>query len=507
MTHTASATHNASAYYLDRHIHDGHGGHPAIKTADETLTYGELLNRVTGAGRALRSAGVKRGDRVIMVHPDAPAAVTFLLAAIRIGAAPVPIATQLTDAELSLIYVDCQPTAAVTDVSCAERLSPIAHESGFAATTIVTDELWPELDSRADPEEPPAQVDPDEVSLLQYTSGSTGVPKGVVHLHRGLLTLPAGFGRLLALTHQDTCYSAAKMSFGYGLGNSVLFPMAAGATAFLRAAPSDPLSVFKTIQQAQPTVVFGGPTLYRAMIGLAGAENRFDLSSVRLYVSAGDALSPQLFSAWQQRFSKRILDGLGSTECLHIFMAASPNDAVAGELGTAIAPYEIRLIGDNGEPLPPGSTGELEVKGPANFARYWNRPAQSAQTLRDGWVRTGDVLHQHASGTFSYLGRRDDMFKVREMKVSPVEVEQVLLTHPAVAECAVTGRLDARGLPSVCAFVCLARGWDGSRKLEQALQRWTSRSLSPHKVPKAYEFVTRLPRTSTGKLTRHTLRT
>jgi benzoate-CoA ligase family protein len=510
MTSSDSAQINASEYYLDRHIAGGNATRLAIKTVSESWTYGQLLDHVKQAARTLRNTGVTRGDRVILMHPDTPQAVAFLLAAMRIGAAPAPIPTQLTEDELAFICKDCEPAVAVIDSSCAERMRRIPGQLNRTMAIIVTDEARLDPGVEATVVQGEAQlvrVDPDEVALLQYTSGSTGTPKGVVHLHQGLLALPVGFGSRLALTDTDICYSAAKLSFGYGLGNSVFFPMAAGATVFLRAAPSDPVGVLEAIQEAQPTVVFAGPTLYGAMAAIRGAESAFELSSVRLYVSAGDMLSPQLFGTWQKRFGRQILDGLGSTECLHIFMSAEPGDAAAGEVGRVIPPYDARLLDDDGQVLPPGNTGQLEVRGPANFARYWNRPTQTDETIRDGWVRTGDVLHQSLDGIFSYVGRRDDIFKVREMKVSPVEIEQLLIAHPAVAECAVVGRPDNHGFPSVCAFIRLVQGWQGSPELEQTLRRHVRGSLSPHKVPKTFEFVTKLPRTSTGKLTRHMLRT
>ena len=497
---------NASAHYLDRQIEEGNADRTAITTDNESWTYGELLDHVKRAGGTLQNAGVSRGDRVILMHADAPQAVAFLLGAMRIGAAPAPIPTPLTQDEVTFICNDCSPAAAVVDSSCAERMLGAREELGSSTSIIVTDQ--PHGDERfAAHTEDAAEivlVGSDEPALMQYTSGSTGSPKGVVHLHRGLLALPEAFGARLALTEADVCYSAAKLSFGYGLGNSVLFPMAAGASSYLRAAPSDPLGVLRAIQEAKPTVVFGGPTLYGAIVSLRGAK--LDFGSVRLYVSAGDALSIELFETWQERFSHQILDGLGSTECLHIFMSAEPEEAVGGQIGTAIPPYEARLVDDDGEPLPPGSTGQLEIKGPANFDRYWNRPERTAETIRDGWVRTGDILEQNEDGSFSYVGRRDDIFMVREMKVAPVEIEQILISHPAVAECAVVGRPDSGGFPSVFAFIRLTEGSDASRELEKELRELVRESLSPHKVPKTFEFVETLPRTSTGKLTRHTLR-
>jgi benzoate-CoA ligase family protein len=506
MTEGSTAV-NASAYYLDRHVEERNADRTAIRTESESWTYGELLDHVKRAAGTLQNAGVSRGDRVVLMHADAPEAVAFLLGAMRIGAAPAPIPTQLTQDEVTFICNDCTPAAAVVDSACAERMVGAREQLGSTTAIVLTDQ--PQGDgtfaAHTDDEADLVLVAADEPALFQYTSGSTGSPKGVVHLHRGLLALPAAFGARLALTERDLCYSAAKLSFGYGLGNSVLFPMAAGAMSYLRAAPSDPLGVLKAIQEAKPTVVFGGPTLYGAIASIRGAKLDFD--SVRLYVSAGDALSVQLFDTWEERFSQQILDGLGSTECLHIFMSAEPGRAVAGEIGTAIPPYEARLVDYDGAPLPAGSTGQLEIKGPANFDRYWNRPEQTERTIRDGWVRTGDILQQNADGTFSYVGRRDDIFMVREMKVAPVEIEQILIEHPAVAECAVVGRPDRSGFPSVFAFIRLAEGSEESRELEQELRERVRESLSPHKVPKTFEFVETLPRTSTGKLTRHTLRT
>lgn len=496
---------NASLYYLDRHVANGDASRTALRTDTTPWTYGQLLEQVKSAAQILLGAAVKPGDRVILIHPDDPHAVAFLLAAMRIGAAPAPIPTQLTDDELAFIWDDCHPTAVIVDSILAQRVRDLANRTSAAPAIIVPDDEQRNFTTEHDT--PPVLVDPNTIALLQYTSGSTGTPKGVVHLHRGLLALPEGFASRLALTPNDTCYSAAKLSFGYGLGNSVFFPLAAGATTYLRGAPSDPLGVLQAIQSAQPTVVFAGPTLYSAIAAIPNAASAFALSSVRLYVSAGDMLSAALFERWEKTFGHRILDGLGSTECLHIYMAAHPSRATAGKLGGPIAPYQARLVDDAGQALEHANTGLLEVKGPANFACYWNRPAQTEATLKDGWVRTGDVLHRDDDGHFSYVGRRDDIFKVHELKVSPVEVEQVLNAHPAVAESAVIGRPDSRGIPSVCAFLRLVDGHQQTNQLERELRASVRNTLSAHKVPKAFEFVTALPRTSTGKLTRHMLRT
>jgi benzoate-CoA ligase family protein len=506
---------NAVHHYLDRHVEEGAAGRVALFTAEESWTYGALLEQVERRAELLRRVGIGHGDRVAIVLPDSLEAVAFLLAAIRVGAIPAPIHTRLTTSEYRLILTDCEPAVAVVGEAHAELMLRIraalatprtilAVGAPFGAdranvlpvaTALSADRCHEEL----------AAVRPEDVALLQYTSGSTGAPKGVMHLHRGLLALPRGFGRRLSLTATDVCYSTAKLSFGYGLGNSVLFPLSAGCAALLRAAPSDPLGVLRTVDAVRPTVLFAGPTLYRAMLALGEGAPGFDLSSIRLCVSAGDALGAHLFTAWRRRFGHEILDGLGSTECLHIFMAGKPGRLRAGCIGGPVDPYEVRLIDERGEPAAPGEIGRLQVRGPANFAGYWRRPSQTRETLRAGWALTGDLLARESDGYFRYVGRSDDVFKVQELKVAPLEIEELLDRHPAVRESAIAGATDPRGVPVVCAFVRVADGHRPGPVLAHELRASLRGSLAPHKVPRIFEFVAALPRTSTGKLARHRL--
>ncbi len=528
----ASATRvNAVDRYLTRHIDAGRAGQRALVAGDATWTYGALHEQVQRAAWVLREMGVARGERVMILLPDSPIAVAFLLGAIAVGAAPAAIPTQMREAEHAFICSDCEPRVAIVDAAHARRMVKVRAASGWpreillaggAATAGEEDPL--------DGDQTPVQndfprglvtvndalaraelaetvpVNRDDMALLQYTSGSTGRPKGVVHLHRGLLALPDGFGARLALRDTDLCYSTAKLSFGYGMGNSVFFPLAAGAAVLLRGAPSDPLGVLATIDAARPTVVFSGPTLYGAIAAIRGAERAFDLSGVRLYVSAGDVLSAALFRRWRERFGREILDGLGSTECLHIFIAGRVGSLRAGRVGEAVAPYRVRLVDDDGRTVQPGVAGHLEVSGPSNGARYWNRAQETETTMAGGWIRTGDLLEWDPDAGFRYLGRSDDVFKVRELKVSPVEVEELLNLHPAVAESAVVGRADANGLTEVCAFVRPAPGCEPGPELARELRTELRERLAPHKLPRAFEFVEALPRTSTGKLARHALR-
>jgi len=503
---------NAAVFYVDRHLAEGRARQPALCTRARSWTYAELLDHVERTGFMLGAAGVRPLDRVALVLHDTLEAAATALATMRIGAIPMPLHTRLSDDEYAFICADSQPRALVAGAEHAERMLRARALTGWPEVVVSLDDPPPDGDvfaarpalasgGRSDPE----PTRPDDIALLQYTSGSTGKPKGVVHLHRGLLALPQGFGRRLELREGDLCFSAAKLFFGYGFGNSLLFPLAAGVPALLRAEPSDPLGVLETIAAARPTVVFAGPALYTAMLAARNAGVDCDTGSVRLYVSAGEALHAALFESWQEAFGRPIMDGLGSTECLHVFVAGEPSELRPGRIGTAVAPYEVRLLDEAGAPVARGEPGHVHVRGPANAARYLNRPAETRETMLDGWIRTGDLLREDADGAFAYVGRSDDVFKVRGMKVAPLEIEACLRGHPAVAESAVVPLADRSGVTVACALVRLEQGWSPSDQLSRALRSHVRAALSPHKVPRIVRFVEDLPRSGTGKLDRHRL--
>lgn len=504
---------NAAVFYVDRHVEEGRAALPALRTLEQEWTYGELLEQVQRAGFMLCAAGVRPLDRVALVLHDTLPAAAVALAAIRIGAIPMPLHTRLSDEEYAFICQDSQPRAVVAGVEHVERMRQARALTGWPETIVSLDGGAAERDvfpaqpalasgGRSDP----APTGPDDLALMQYTSGSTGKPKAVVHLHRGLLALPQGFGRRLALRAGDLCFSAAKLFFGYGFGNSLLFPLAAGVPALLRAEPSDPLGVLQTIAAARPTVVFAGPALYTALLAARAAGVDCDTSGVRLWVSAGEALETALFERWEDAFGQPLLDGLGSTECLHVFVAGEPGDLRAGRIGTVVPPYELCLLDEAGAPVAPGEPGHVHVRGPATASRYWNRPAATRETMVGGWIRTGDLLRRHADGAFSYVGRSDDVFKVHGMKIAPLEIEMRLNAHAAVAESAVVPVTDRAGLTVACAFVRLADGWSPTAQLARALRAHARAALSPHKVPRHVRFVEDLPRNGTGKLNRRRLR-
>lgn len=505
---------NAAEYFVDRHCEHGREQLTVLRSASRTLTYGELAQLAAQAGNVFTDASIERENRVVLLLPDDPLFAAAFFGLIRIGAVPVPVSSRLSLDEYLYIFADCRPTGAVIGVEHIDQLRTIREATSFPRHVWVvngadpSDEFAPferSLDA-ADRECPVQRTHRDDMALIQYTSGSTGVPKGVVHLHRGLLALADGFGRRLQLTTDDVCFSAAKLSFGYGLGNSILFPSAAGASAVLLPGPVSPYAAFETIQRFRPTVFFGVPSLYAAMLKVPGCDRHFDLSSLRLCVSAGEHLSASVFERWRDTFGFETVDGIGTTECLHIVIAGTPGRIIPGSTGTPVPGYDIEIREEDGRPVSRGECGHLWVKGPSNAARYWNKHDETMATMVGSWTRTGDLFYQDDRDYFFFVGRADDLIKVHGYKVSPIEIEETLLEHPGVKECAVVGRLTADGVTLIAAYVCRVAGAQSDRSLKRDLRAHLQRRLAPHKQPETIELVEALPRTTTGKIARFRLR-
>lgn len=491
---------NAGAWYLSRHDDAPHA--VCLRTESAQVTYGEMARLCRQAGAALTERGVGLEDRVLLVLPDSPELVGLIMGAMMIGAVPVPVSTRLTPGEYSYIGEDCRPRIGVVaeDLldSVAGALAVCTYQPSVCTPGALLDGTQAECHA--------AMTSRDDAALIQYTSGSTGTPKGVVHLHRGLIALPDGFASTLALTPEDICFSAAKISFGYGAGNSVFFPLATGAQAYLHHGASDPFSVVSILRRVGPTVFFGVPTLYSALLSLPGDTTNGAFSSVRLFISAGEHLNQTLRDRWRSRFGMELVDGLGSTECLHIFMTSVPRPPAGEPGGTLVPGIDARLMDDAGEVLDGSGTGHLWIKSASNAARYWNNHDETMRTMSGPWTRTGDQVFRDDGGYLHYLGRSDDIVKVGGLKVAPSEVESTLMEHPVVAACAVVARTDELGTTAIAAYVKLTDGVDPTPEVERGISRHARANLASHKRPRTYIFVDDLPTTSTGKIARYRLR-
>jgi benzoate-CoA ligase len=344
----------------------------------------------------------------------------------------------------------------------------------------------------------------DDAAFWLYSSGSTGFPKGCVHLHHDMVVATEHYARgVLQIAEGDRCFSVAKLFFAYGLGNGLYFPFAVGATTVLFPGPPAPANVMEIVRRQRPTLFFSVPTSYAQLLA---QQDECDFSSVRWGVSAGEALPPAVFERFQKRFGVTILDGIGSTEILHIFISNQPDAIRPGSSGKLVDGYEARILDDDGQPVPQGEIGSLLVKGDSTCALYWNKHEKTKDTIEGHWIRTGDKYYVDQDGFYWYAGRSDDMLKVGGIWVSPVEVENALVEHAAVLEAGVVGREDQDRLIKPIAYVVCAPGVTGSPELAHELQEFVRTKLAEYKRPRWVEFVTELPKTATGKTQRFKLR-
>jgi benzoate-CoA ligase family protein len=494
---------NVAVPFVDRHVAEGRAAKVAVRTLSESVTYGELAERVNRAGNLLLALGLKPGDRLMMVVKDCPAFLYLFWGAIKAGIVPVPPNTLLRAGDYAYMIEDSGCSLVVYSREFAGEIEPALGQAPASALSV---DAFLDRMAGASAELEARLASPTDDCFWLYSSGSTGRPKGAVHAQRDMVVTSELYGaRVLGVTERDVSFSAAKLFFAYGLGNGMTFPLWTGGTAILDDRRPTPDTTFETIARFGATLYFGVPTLYAAQLQ-AMERQAVALPSLRACVSAGEALPADIFRRWKERTGTIILDGIGSTEALHIFLSNRLDDVRPGSSGRPVPGYKARILDESGSAVAAGESGRLWISGPSTAKYYWNNPQRTAATMVDGWLDTGDTYRQDADGYYVYEGRSDDMLKVGGIWCSPVEIEACLIGHAAVLEAAVVGQADADGLVKPKAYVILKEPGGAGEALSAALAEHCRRSLAPYKYPRWIEYVAELPKTATGKIQRFKLR-
>lgn len=504
---------NQADFLVDRHLRDGRGSQTAFHFRDQTITYAELAHGCNRAGNALRSLGVEREQRVAIVLPDRPELAYTYLGAMKIGAIPVPLNPLQTVEELAYCFAGADARVVVADEQYAAKVFEAHPDGQVIAVADAETSLGGALDYRAlvatqSSVLEPAETAPEDMAFWMYSSGTTGRPKAVVHRHRDILFYQPPFAEAaLGVTESDVLFATSKAFFSYGRNATIEMPLLYGASAVLFPGRPSPEPVLEAIARHRPTIFFSVPTFYSALMEHAQAAGREqDLSSLRLTVSSGEALPRLLFNRWQAMFSLEIVETLGSTDAGAQYLSNIPGAVKPGSAGTLLPTFESRLLDVDGAPVADGGVGALHLKSRGTAPLYWNQPEQSAETFLGEWLNTGDLFHRDEDGYYWFVGRSNDMFKVRGMWVAPVEVENELLGHPSVLECAVVDAPDARGLMQAKAVVVTREGQESGDALAAELRDHLAGRVAPFKVPAIWAFADALPRTATGKVQRFALR-
>lgn len=502
---------NAAYDLIERNLAAGRAARIAYIDDAGQCTFGQLAERVNRFGSGLRAMGLEMEHRVLLALTDTIDFPTAFLGAIKAGIVPIAANTLLTPKDYEYMLADSRAKALIVSEQLLPQFATVIGKLPFLKHVIVSGAAaghtaFKDVLAKGSPELAPAPTTSDDACFWNYSSGSTGMPKGTVHVHSSMILTAELYARgVLGIKESDIVFSAAKLFFAYGLGNALSFPLAVGATAILMAERPTPAAVFKRLKEKKPTLFFGVPTLYAAMLASPDFPGRESLA-LRQCVSAGEALPAQIAKTWKEKTGVEILDGIGSTEMLHIFLSNRPNDLRYGTTGKPVPGYELRLVDEQGDPVKPGELGELQISGPTSAAYYWNNREKSRGTFNGGWTKSGDKYTQDEDGYYVYGGRSDDMLKVSGIYVSPAEVEAALVGHEAVLEAAVVGAEDENRLVKPKAFIVLKPGNQGNDALKAALQQHVKDRLAPYKYPRWIEFLPELPKTATGKIQRFKLR-
>jgi benzoate-CoA ligase len=502
---------NFAADILERNLAAGRANKPAFIDSRGSWTYGQLADRVNRFGALLRALGVRREERVLICLLDSIDWPTAFLGCLKAGIVAVPVNTLMTEDDYRFMLGDSRAQALVVSEPLYPKFARLIGECGIRHVIVSGENAQGQLRfedaiAQASAEPFTAKTVRDDMCFWLYTSGSTGKPKGAVHVHADLrLTNELYAAPIIGITENDVCYSVAKLFFAYGLGNALTFPMSAGACTVLLADRPTPDAVAELLKKHGVTVFYGVPTFYAAFLASPAAPKREALK-LRRCISAGEALPEEVGRRWLDRYGVDILDGLGSTEMLHIFVTNRPGDVKYGTSGKPAPGYAVKIVGEDGEPVKKGEMGELLVSGPTSAIMYWNNREQSRRTFLGEWTRSGDKYLEDEQGYLVYCGRNDDMLKVSGLYVSPFEVESALQSHPEVLECAVVAWRDADGLIKPKAFVVLKEPEKAGDTLSRELQNHVKSRLAPYKYPRWIEFRRELPKTATGKIQRFKLR-
>lgn len=506
---------NAAGYFIDRHIVEGRGAQTAIECEERRVSYGSLYEHVNRTGSALRKElGVRPEERVLLLMLDGPEMVFAFFGAIKIGAVPIPTNTLWTAADYEFLLRDSRAVVVIVSAVLYPRIADAVRRCPWVRHVLVVGDAGDagavDFDALVSGASRDLEAEPtsrDAPAFWLYSSGSTGCPKACVHLQHDMTVCAEAYAcGVLGINATDRCFSVAKLYFAYGLGNAMYFPLAVGATSILWPGAVSPPLVYDVIEQCRPTLFFSVPTHYAMLLTQRREPKDFDLSSIRCAVSAGESLPPAIYSRFRERFDLEILDGIGSTEALHIFISNRRGQVRPGSSGLLVPGYDAKIVDENGALVPTGQIGSLLIKGESTCAFYWNCRELTKNTIEGHWIRTGDHYYQDPDGFYWFAGRSDDMLKVGGMWVSPAELEHVLLTHPAVHACGVVGRPDHDGLVKPFAYVVPRDGVNATADLAIELQQFARTHLAEYKHPRWVEFVDALPTTTTGKVQRFKLR-
>lgn len=505
---------NLAGWLLDRAMELGWAERIAYVFGDEVLTFAHLAEEVNRAGNLLQGLGVQVEQRVALLMGDSPAFLSVFLGAIKIGAVPVPFNGTFRPHEFRYLLRDSRARVMVVDADQLHQVSSILPDSPWLEHVLLSgasgEGRYPRLQDGlmdASPDLQAAPTTPDDVAFWLYSSGATGFPKAAVHLHHDPIYCCRAYGEsILELGEHDVLLSVPRMFLAYGLGNSVFFPLWSGARGILLRGEPTPAAILEAVGRHRPTLLFHTPTGYGELLAAVEAGASADLSSLRLCLSAGEILQMVLYTRWRERFGVDIVDGVSSTEALHVYVSNRPGEVRPGSSGRAVPGYEVRLEDESGREVGPGEIGNLLVRGDSTSPWYWNQHRKTARTMLGPWLVTGDKFTRDEEGYLFYAGRADDMIRMAGVWVSPTEIEKTLLEQPEVSQAAVVASVDEQGLTRLRAFVVLPAHLEPTHELAERLRAAANLEQPSSRQVRWVEFVPELPRTATGKLQRYRLR-